>query len=113
MDSIQCNPARAMVAGSARTTCSTLKFDHTLSSAETASPMRLALAARAAAFRAPADVPTSTSNGQGAWAGSQSAMARSTPTWYAARAPPPAKTKATVLEEDVVGFESSAIERLR
>ena len=49
----------------------------------------------AAAFNAPADVPTSTSNGHGASSGSHSAIAFSTPTWYAPRAPPPDKTKAS------------------
>jgi len=54
-----------------------------------------AWAAIAVALMAPAEVPTSTSKGQGAFFGSHSQMARSTPTWYAARAPPPASTSAS------------------
>ena len=42
---------------------------------------RAARAATVAAFSAPAEVPTSTSNGHGASSGSQSAIAPSTPTW--------------------------------
>ena len=62
---IQCRPLRSTWPGSVRTTWSTEKFDHTWSSTATASRKLLARAASAAAFSAPADVPTSTSNGQG------------------------------------------------
>ena len=94
-DSIQCRPARSIVAGSARTTCSTRNCDQTSSSTFTADLKFSARAASAAAFSAPAEVPTRTSNGHGASGGNHSAIAPSTPTWYAARAPPPARTKAS------------------
>ena len=81
MEIAQCRPACSTVPASERTTCSTRNPDQVCSSCPTASSKRLARAASAAALRAPAEVPTSTSNGHAASGGSQSAIARSTPTW--------------------------------
>jgi hypothetical protein len=45
------------------------------------------------ALTAPADVPVMTENGDPEPRRSSSAIPLSTPTWYAARAPPPVSTK--------------------
>jgi hypothetical protein len=80
-DSSQCRPERSMVSESVRTTWSTEKLAQTSSRERTPSRNDGARAASAVAFKAPAEAPTSTSNGHGASAGNQSAMAFRTPTW--------------------------------
>jgi hypothetical protein len=79
-DSSQLRLAPSTVSGSARTTCSSRKPSHTRTSSATASLMQCARAASAAAFSAPAEVPTSTSNGHGLPSGSHFAISLSTPT---------------------------------
>ena len=54
------------------------------------------LLAKLAALIAPAEVPQTMRNGLGAPRGRIRAMARNTPTWYAARAPPPLMINATL-----------------
>jgi hypothetical protein len=78
-----------------------LQYTHTAqqqtrASRDTARSNRSTLLARLAALIAPADVPQIILNGLRERAGSMLAMARNTPTWYAARAPPPLIIKPTV-----------------
>jgi hypothetical protein len=81
IDANQCRPVRRTVPASARTTCPTWKSAQARPTIATASARLSARAASPAALMAPADVPTSTRNGQTASGGSHSAIAFSTPTW--------------------------------
>ena len=81
---------------SERNTWPTWKLRQTRSRLPTATRKRSACTAIAVAFTAPADVPVTTGNGLADRAGSRSATARNTPTWYAARAPPPGSTSPTL-----------------
>ncbi len=77
----QCRLDLSMLSASARKTWPTSKLAQTRSMSRTAWQKLPARLASTAALIAPAEVPESTVKGQGAPAGTSSAMALRTPTW--------------------------------